>query len=133
MLLTANQHAIVQRLLAGENSSDIARETNRSVHTVRTTIRTIYERLGVHALSELASGVKAGAFRIHTVDDHGRERTLRSALKAIRYALLGVREHNKRTGMKRRKCRISLDVDEMTAILSACQPETPSGIEATSE
>lgn len=121
ILLTENQHRIIERLIAGDTVPEIARAKHRSILTVRTTVRTVYQRFGVHSVSELAAAIASPEFRIHIVDVTGRKRTLRSGLRAIREALVRIDEDNKRSGRKRRRASISLAVEEMTAILSACE------------
>jgi DNA-binding CsgD family transcriptional regulator len=60
VLLTANEYDIVTRLLRNEKSPQIARDTKRSVHTVRTTIRVIYGKLDMHSVSQLSEAIARG-------------------------------------------------------------------------
>jgi DNA-binding CsgD family transcriptional regulator len=60
VLLTANEHDIVLRLLRGDTAPAIAADTGRSVHTVRTTIRNIYDKLGIRGLSNVAEAMARG-------------------------------------------------------------------------
>jgi DNA-binding CsgD family transcriptional regulator len=118
VVLTANQAAIVQRMVRGENTPEIARAKQRSVDTVRKTVRTIYSRFGVSNAAELKAGMARGAFAIRFTDDIGREHNLRSALGAIREAVTSMRAENCRMGTKRRRSQVSLHEDEMNALLA---------------
>ncbi len=60
VILTANQYDIVLRLLRREKAPQIAAQTARSVHTIRTTIRVIYDKVGVRGVSALADAVARG-------------------------------------------------------------------------
>lgn len=51
--LTATECEIVALLATGRNASEVARLTGRSVHTVRTHIRNIAQKLETHGRSEL--------------------------------------------------------------------------------
>jgi DNA-binding CsgD family transcriptional regulator len=118
VMLTKNQNAIVQRMIRGENTAQIARAKKRSVDTIRKTVRTIYSRLGVSSSAELTAGITQGAFLIHVTDDGGRAHDLRSAVKAIHGALTTMRAENRRKGTKRRRSQVGLHEDEMEAILA---------------
>jgi len=120
VLLTATQHDIVTRLLDGERARAIARARQRSVDTVRQTVRAIYSRFGVRNPEELAAGIAEGLFNVRVGRLNGREHTLRSALAALDRALKTMQLENARTGTNRRRTSVRLHRDEMNAILAAC-------------
>ena len=126
VLLTPNQHAIVQLLLAGEAAPAIARATKRSVDTVRQTIRAIYSRFGVRSSAELATGLSECLFRVHITDNDGRERNYRSAVASIHRALTMLRSENLRTGAKRRRIPVRLHESELEALLIVLAQRTES-------
>jgi DNA-binding CsgD family transcriptional regulator len=132
VFLTANQDAIVQRMVRGENTPEIARAKKRSVDTVRKTVRAIYTRFGVSGATELKVAFAQGTFRIRVTDNGGREHNLQSALNAVRNALAALRAKNRRKGMNRRRSHVSLHEDEMNAILVSytglnCDAKPPTG------
>jgi DNA-binding CsgD family transcriptional regulator len=83
VVLTANEYDIVQRLLRKENAPQIARETQRSVHTVRTTIRGIYGKLGVHSVPQLSEALACGDLIIRVKEPVERTFGLASALRVL--------------------------------------------------
>lgn len=85
VLLTPNEYDLITRLLRDEKAPQIARETKRSVHTVRTTIRMIYSKLDVHSVSQLSGAVARGDLVIHTrpPDSHEPTFDLSSALHVL--------------------------------------------------
>jgi DNA-binding CsgD family transcriptional regulator len=120
VFLTANQDAIVQGMVRGENTPEIARVKKRSVDTVRKTVRAIYTRFGVSGATELRAALARGAFRIRVTDNGGREHNLQSGLKALRDALATLRARNLRRGTKRRRAHVSLHEHELNAIVASC-------------
>jgi DNA-binding CsgD family transcriptional regulator len=119
VLLTANQNAILQRLLTGDRGPAIARAKNRSVDTVRQTIRAIYFKFGVRDTAELATGIAEGRFNVRVTDESGREHTLRSAVTAMHRAVANMRSENLRKGRRQRRVAMHLHEDEIDAILVA--------------
>jgi DNA-binding CsgD family transcriptional regulator len=119
VLLSANQNAIVERLLAGDKGPAIARAKKRSVDTVRQTIRAIYSKFGVRDTAELATGIAEGRFNIRVTDGNGREHNLRSAVTAMHRAVANMRSENLRKGTRRRRVPLHLHEDEIGAILVA--------------
>ncbi len=110
-ILTENEHDIVMRLLRKENASQIARETKRSVHTVRTTIRGIYSKLGVHSVVELSDALACGELVIHCKETKERAFGLSSSLLVL-----------ERESVRRSKSTIwpvKLHRDEIAALLNA--------------
>lgn len=51
--LTPRQHEVLRMLLTGESKKQIARQLNRSEHTIHTYIRQIYQALGTSSRGEL--------------------------------------------------------------------------------
>ena len=98
VVLTANEHDLVLRLLRGEKAPAIAADTGRSVHTIRTTIRGIYDKVGIRGSSELANAVARGELALRQV---AADRfSLASALRVL------TREASHATGERFRSVRL---------------------------
>lgn len=59
-LLTTREHDIARRLAAGDSRPTIAKAMRISEHTVASTAKRIYAKLGVHSRAELASRMRTG-------------------------------------------------------------------------
>jgi DNA-binding CsgD family transcriptional regulator len=51
--LTPAERLVLNRLLDGEKPTEIAGATGRAEHTIRNQLGSIYEKLGVHSLTEI--------------------------------------------------------------------------------
>jgi len=51
--LSHSEFEIAERLALGESKKEVADKTNRSVFTVETTVKNIYQKLGFNKLSDL--------------------------------------------------------------------------------
>ncbi len=51
--LTKAEYEIAQRIALGQTKKEVAYYTHRSVYTVETTVKNIYEKLGFNKLSDL--------------------------------------------------------------------------------
>lgn len=51
--LTPAEFEIAQRIALGQSKKEVAYSTNRSVYTVETTMKNIYEKLGFNKISDL--------------------------------------------------------------------------------
>lgn len=52
-VLSHSEFEIAERLALGESKKEVAYKTNRSVFTVETTVKNIYQKLGFNKLSDL--------------------------------------------------------------------------------
>lgn len=126
VVLTANQRDIVERLSRGDRAPAIARETKRSVDTVRQTLRVVYAQCGVKSGDELIAGLSDRTLRIIPSKQKTPQHDLRSGLTAIARALTNMRSENARKGTSRRRAAVRLHEDEMDAILT-CSAEIGEG------
>lgn len=111
VVLTTNEHDIALRLLRRERTPSIAADTGRSVHTIRTTIRTIYDKIGIRGLSQLADAVARGELLLREVEQPPEAFGLGSALRLLE------RESSRATGERLRNVR--LHAEEIRALENA--------------
>jgi DNA-binding CsgD family transcriptional regulator len=52
-LLSRSEFEIAERIALGESKKEVAYKTHRSIYTVETTVKNIYEKLGFSKLSDL--------------------------------------------------------------------------------
>jgi two-component system, NarL family, response regulator LiaR len=62
-VLTSRQAEVLQRLVAGGNPATIAADMGLSVHTIRTHVKRILRRLGVHTSLEAVTVARRGGMR----------------------------------------------------------------------
>ena len=53
LVLSKSEMEIAERIALGESKKEVAYHTHRSVYTVETTVKNIYEKLGFNKLSDL--------------------------------------------------------------------------------
>lgn len=53
LVLSKSEMEIAERIALGESKKEVAYNTHRSVYTVETTVKNIYEKLGFNKLSDL--------------------------------------------------------------------------------
>lgn len=111
VILTANEHDLVLRLLRRERTPSIAADTGRSIHTIRTTIRTIYDKIGIRGLSQLADAVARGEISLREAEQPPETFGLGSALRLLE------RESSRATGERLRNVR--LHTEEIRALENA--------------
>lgn len=51
--LSKCEFEIVERVCLGESKKEVADNTNRSVHTVETTLKNVYQKLGINKVTDL--------------------------------------------------------------------------------
>ncbi|NLO70247.1 MAG: hypothetical protein GX102_04755 [Porphyromonadaceae bacterium] len=51
--LSKCEFEIVERISLGESKKEVADRTNRSVHTVETTLKNVYSKLGINKVTDL--------------------------------------------------------------------------------
>ena len=51
--LSKCEYEIVERISLGESKKEVAYKTNRSVHTVETTLKNVYLKLGINKITDL--------------------------------------------------------------------------------
>ena len=52
-LLSRSEWEIAERIALGQSKKEVAYDTHRSIYTVETTVKNIYEKLGFNKLSDL--------------------------------------------------------------------------------
>jgi len=52
-LLSRSEFEIAERIALGESKKEVAYKTHRSIYTVETTVKNVYEKLGFSKLSDL--------------------------------------------------------------------------------
>lgn len=76
LVLSKCEFEVAERLALGMTKKEVADKTYRSVHTVETTVRNIYEKLGIRKLSELVLWYCGYEFNISSLIDRRKSQIL---------------------------------------------------------
>lgn len=82
-VLSQAEFEIAERIALGQSKKEVAYDTNRSVYTVETTVKHIYEKLGFSKVSDLVLWYCGVSFKINAEIAKKKREILASFLIAV--------------------------------------------------
>ncbi|MFV0361525.1 MAG: response regulator transcription factor [Suipraeoptans sp.] len=83
MQLSAREFEIAEQIALGASKKEVANNINRSTYTVETTIKNVYDKLGINKLSDLVLWYCGEMFNIATLIDDRKRQILATLLLLI--------------------------------------------------
>jgi DNA-binding CsgD family transcriptional regulator len=119
-VLSPGEAAVIEQLRRGKNQVTIARETGRSVATVRTVCKNVREKFRARSVKELLRGIEEGAYVVtrRPVDD--------SPAFGLASALAALKRERDRAGTRDQMRTVRLHREEISAILRLANAAEPS-------
>jgi len=119
-VLSPGEAAVIEQLRRGKNQVIIARETGRSVETVRTMCKNVREKFGAHSVKELLRGFQEGVYVI------ARRPRGDSPAFGLASALVTLKRERDRQGTRDQMRTVRLHREEISAILRLASAGEPS-------